>query len=278
MLSGIPFDGPIGAVRIAYSQTGEWIPHPTYEEGDEQHVRARRGRSSARQRRRRHHDGRGRRHREELRLLRRRRPEGRRGRPRRRPRGLQDVDQGVASPCSASSSPASSPPRARSCRWTYTPALDYGPEVFAAVEPIATAELSQAVAIAGKAERNAATDAVAADAVAKLVRRGRRVRRPRARGQGSRPQPHQEARAQAHRRRGHAHRRSRPPRPAPAVSSEVGVLPTAHGTGLFQRGETQVMNVVTHGHAAHEPAARHARPGDQQVLPVPLQHGPVGQR
>ena len=40
---------------------------------------------------------------------------------------------------------------------------------------------------------------------------------------------------------------------------EVGVLPTAHGTGLFQRGETQVMNVVTHGHAAHEPADRHAR-------------------
>ena len=31
------------------------------------------------------------------------------------------------------------------------------------------------------------------------------------------------------------------------LSSEVGVLPTAHGTGLFQRGETQVMNVVTLG-------------------------------
>src|SRR6266487_444179 len=34
MLSGIPFEGPIGAVRLAYSQTGEWIPHPTYQEGD----------------------------------------------------------------------------------------------------------------------------------------------------------------------------------------------------------------------------------------------------
>ena len=34
MISGIPFDGPIGAVRIAHSQTGDWIPHPTYEEGD----------------------------------------------------------------------------------------------------------------------------------------------------------------------------------------------------------------------------------------------------
>src|SRR5271154_3512981 len=34
MISGIPFDGPIGAVRIAYSTEGTWIPHPTYQEGD----------------------------------------------------------------------------------------------------------------------------------------------------------------------------------------------------------------------------------------------------
>ncbi|HMS89971.1 MAG TPA: polyribonucleotide nucleotidyltransferase, partial [Acidimicrobiales bacterium] len=32
MLTGLPFEGPIGAVRLAYSQDGEWIPHPTYEE------------------------------------------------------------------------------------------------------------------------------------------------------------------------------------------------------------------------------------------------------
>ena len=30
MISGIPFDGPLGAVRMAYSQDGEWIGHPTY--------------------------------------------------------------------------------------------------------------------------------------------------------------------------------------------------------------------------------------------------------
>ncbi len=34
MISGIPFDGPIGAVRMAYSTDGEWIPHPTFEEAD----------------------------------------------------------------------------------------------------------------------------------------------------------------------------------------------------------------------------------------------------
>jgi len=35
MLSGIPFEGPIGAVRVAYSTDGQWIPHPTFEEGEE---------------------------------------------------------------------------------------------------------------------------------------------------------------------------------------------------------------------------------------------------
>src|SRR5579864_9066980 len=34
MLSGIPFEGPIGAVRIAYSVDGKWVPHATYQEGD----------------------------------------------------------------------------------------------------------------------------------------------------------------------------------------------------------------------------------------------------
>ena len=35
MISGIPFEGPIGAVRVAYSTDGQWIPHPTFEEGDD---------------------------------------------------------------------------------------------------------------------------------------------------------------------------------------------------------------------------------------------------
>ena len=35
MISGLPFEGPIGAVRVAYTQAGQWVPHPTYAEGDE---------------------------------------------------------------------------------------------------------------------------------------------------------------------------------------------------------------------------------------------------
>ena len=31
MVSGIPFDGPIGAVRVAWSTEGTWVPHATYQ-------------------------------------------------------------------------------------------------------------------------------------------------------------------------------------------------------------------------------------------------------
>ena len=56
------------------------------------------------------------------------------------------------------------------------------------------------------------------------------------------------------------------------------MLPTAHGSGLFQRGETQVMNVVTMAMPRMNQLMDTLSPGDAQVLPVPLQHGPVGQR
>ena len=31
------------------------------------------------------------------------------------------------------------------------------------------------------------------------------------------------------------------------LSSDVDLVPTAHGTGLFQRGDTQVLNITTLG-------------------------------
>ena len=34
-ISGIPFSGPVGAVRIAFSADGHWIPHPTFAEMEE---------------------------------------------------------------------------------------------------------------------------------------------------------------------------------------------------------------------------------------------------
>ena len=62
------------------------------------------------------------------------------------------------------------------------------------------------------------------------------------------------------------------------VSAEVGVLPTAHGSGLFQRGETQVLNVSTLAMPRMNQLMDTLSPGHHQALHAPLQHGAVGQR
>ena len=67
------------------------------------------------------------------------------------------------------------------------------------------------------------------------------------RDQGRGALAHQEARAQAHRRGGRPHRRPGHRRHPPAVGRGRTCFPTAHGSALFQRGETQVLNVTTLG-------------------------------
>ena len=243
MISGIPFDGPIGAVRVAYTTEGAWIPHPTYAEGDASTF--------------------------ELVVAGRELDNGdvavmmvEAGGTERSfyfyADGAPKVDEvALAAGLEASkqwikesialqrqlvaSVIATSGPIAP---LAYTPVLDYTPEVFAAVEGAVTADLAAAVAIAGKSERNAATDAAAAKAVAALC------------GEGGEFAGQEKAVKEAVRsltkklvrRRivdegvridGRGVRDLRP------ISAEVGVLPTAHGSGLFQRGETQVMNVCT---------------------------------
>jgi polyribonucleotide nucleotidyltransferase len=126
----------------------------------------------------------------------------------------------------------------------FTPVLDYTPEVFAAVEGLVADDVAEAVRIAGKSERNAATDAATAKAIDALCGDGaefagqdkmvkeavrslsKKLVRKRVVDEGVRMDG-----------RGVADLRP--------VSAEVGVLPTAHGSGLFQRGETQVLNVLT---------------------------------
>jgi len=119
--------------------------------------------------------------------------------------------------------------------------LDYEADVFAAVEAAVTTELASALTIAGKQERESALDAVkeltiervAADfegrekevsaalrsLTKKLVRK--RVIKDKVRIDG----------------RGLADIRS--------LSAEVDVIPRAHGSALFERGETQILGVTT---------------------------------
>src|SRR5690606_17985294 len=114
----------------------------------------------------------------------------------------------------------------------YTPVLDYTPEQFAAVEAIVSADLAEAIKIAGKAERNAATDAAAVKAVTALCAEG-------AEFEGQEKAIKEAVRSLTKklvRRRivdeglridGRGVTDLRP------LSAEVGVLPTAHGSGLF---------------------------------------------
>ena len=243
MISGIPFEGPIGAVRVAYSQGGEWIPHPTYSEGDESTF--------------------------ELVVAGRQLDNGdvaimmveaggttksfdyyANGAPKvdegALARGLEASKTWIKDSIALQRQLVASVIATRGpiVPMEYTVALDYAPEVMEAVAPIATPGLSTAVAIAGKAERNAATDAAAAEAIAQLCGEGSAF-------EGREKEVKEAVRSLTkklvRKRIVEEGKRidGRGPRDLRPLSSEVGVLPTAHGTGLFQRGETQVMNVCT---------------------------------
>jgi polyribonucleotide nucleotidyltransferase len=246
MISGIPFDGPLGAVRIAYSQRGEWIPHPTYEEGENATF--------------------------ELVVAGRELDDGdvavmmvEAGGTEKSfyyyADGAPKVDEAVLAggldACKVwiKESIALQRQLVASVIATsgtiepleFSPVIDYADDVAAAVEGVASAEIAAAVTISQKADRNAATEAATDKAIAALCGTSE------APGDfaGREKEVKEAVRSltkKAVRRRivdegvridGRGVADLRP------VTAEVGVLPTAHGSGLFQRGETQVMNVCT---------------------------------
>ena len=246
MISGIPFEGPIGAVRLAYSQEGTWIPHPTYEEGDASTF--------------------------ELVVA---------------GRELDNGDVAVMMVEAGGSEKAfiyfeAGAPKVTedvvadgleaSKVWikesialqrelvakvierdgpietmSFTPILDYGDDVWEAVEKLATPKLGTAITISAKAERNAATDTVKDEVLAELAGTkdepgafaGREKELKEAVRSLTKKLVRKRIVEDGVRIDGRGLADLRP------VSAEVGVLPTAHGSGLFQRGETQVLNVCT---------------------------------
>ncbi|MFZ9307841.1 MAG: polyribonucleotide nucleotidyltransferase [Ilumatobacteraceae bacterium] len=246
MISGIPFDGPIGAVRVAYSQEGTWVAHPTFEEGDAGTF--------------------------ELVVAGRELDNGdvaimmveaggteksfefyANGAPKVSEAviaaGLEASKQWIKESIKLQRQLTASVIAARGKiePLTYTPVLDYSPEVYAAVERVATAKLQPAIRISLKKDRNAATDEATAATVLELAGTAD------APGQfaGQEKQIKEAVRSltkQLVRQRvigENVRIDGRGPRDIRPLSAEVGLLNTAHGTGLFQRGETQVMNVVT---------------------------------
>lgn len=240
-LSGIPFDGPIGAVRIAFTTEGTWIPYPTYEEGEESTF--------------------------EMVVA---------GR-------LLDDDDVAISMVEAGGTEASweafqdGAPKVNeeviaggleaAKTWiresiklqrelrdkigqkepmTYELQIDYTPEILAAMQSAGAAKILEVQKIADKHDRLAAEGDLRAELIAELA-----------------PQFEDEPNAEKYLKAAYrsitkatvrkriveegARIDGRGPTDIRALSAEVGVLPAVHGSGLFQRGETQVLNVATLG-------------------------------
>ncbi|TDO49908.1 polyribonucleotide nucleotidyltransferase [Kribbella sp. VKM Ac-2527] len=118
---------------------------------------------------------------------------------------------------------------------------DYADDAFAAVEAAATEELAQALTIAGKHEREDATDAVKAAVVDKLAAdfEGREKELSAAFRSLTKKLVRQRVLKDKVRIDGRGLADIRP------LKAQVKVLPRVHGSALFERGETQIMGVTT---------------------------------
>ena len=239
-LSGIPFDGPIGAVRLAFTADGQWIPHPTYEEGSESQFeivvagRALNGNDVAISM-------------VEAGGTEAQWPAMQDGAPKvdeaELARGLeaskQYILQSIAAQNELIAKVGSKPPMPYSVTSDYTPevltAMQAKREQILATQVISdkTARLEAEAALRDQLVAELAPQFAGVDGADKQLKAAFRsvtkaVVRSRIVNEGARID-------------------GRGPKDIRALSSEVGVLPSVHGSGLFQRGETQVLNVTTLG-------------------------------
>ncbi len=239
-LSPIPFDGPIGAVRMSWSPDGAWIPFPTYEESDEsafEMVVA--GRMAD----------------DDVAVM--MVEAGGTGNSWNlyesgTPKVDEDVLAGGLEACKTwiremielqqQAIDAAGPIE----KMDPPVASDYSDEILAAVQSAATDRISETQKIADKTTRQDSESELSATVVAELE------------GQFADTEDAEKQIKNAIRSVTKAVVRKRivedgiridgrKANELRHVSSEVGVIPTAHGSGLFQRGETQVLNFTTLG-------------------------------
>ena len=239
-LSGIPFDGPIGAVRLAFSADGQWIPHPTYEEGSESQFEivvagralgtndvaismVEAGGTEAQW------------------------PAMQDGAPKvdeaELARGLEASKQYILQSIAAQNELVAKVGKKEPMAYAVT--SDYSPEILTAMQGKREQILATQVIVdkTARLEAEAAlrdqlvaelapqfADVDGADKQLKAAFRSvtKAVVRSRIVNEGARID-------------------GRGPKDIRPLSSEVGILPSVHGSGLFQRGETQVLNVTTLG-------------------------------
>lgn len=118
---------------------------------------------------------------------------------------------------------------------------DYGDDVYYSVASVATDELAKALTIAGKNERNDRTDEIKVEVLERLSEQyaGREKEIGAAYRSLTKKLVRQRILTDHFRIDGRGITDIR------ALSAEVAVIPRAHGSALFERGETQIMGVTT---------------------------------
>ena len=242
-ISGIPFAGPIGAVRVAHSADGEWIPHPTYAEGaestfemvvagrvlDDGDVAIMMVEANGTEAGWEHYSN-GAPKVDEAALA-----EG-------LERSKEWIKEAVGLQRRLIATAGVKPPM------EYDLQVDYTPEVEAAVAEVGADKLAAAMSIADKTERQEAESQAKEEIASALADRFAEL-------EGADKQISAAVRSLTKsivrnrivhdgvRIDGRAAADLRP------LGSDVGVVETAHGSGLFERGETQVLNITTLGTA-----------------------------
>ena len=118
---------------------------------------------------------------------------------------------------------------------------DYQADVYEQVAAVATEALSQALTIAGKAERDDRTDEIKGEVLERLA--GQFEGREKEIGAAYRSLTKKLVRQRI--LTDHFRIDGRGVTDIRALSAEVAVIPRAHGSALFERGETQIMGVTT---------------------------------
>jgi polyribonucleotide nucleotidyltransferase len=245
MISGIPFDGPIGAVRMAYTIDGEWAPHPTYAEGDAatfELVVAGRALTDSLE--------------TDIAIMM-VEAGGTEGSFEKYADGAPKVSEEVLSAGLEASKlwireainlqrelvkefvAARGPLKVME----YKPVLDYQDDVFARVDAVGTSSLTEANKLTTKTARAEALDAATAAIIAQLA--------------SEFPERTGEIKAAVKSATKEIVRRriveegvridGRNVTDLRPLSAEIDLFPMTHGSALFQRGETQVVNVTTLG-------------------------------
>ncbi|OBF97210.1 polynucleotide phosphorylase/polyadenylase [Mycolicibacterium flavescens] len=152
--------------------------------------------------------------------------------------GLEAAKPFIASLCAAQQELAE---RAAKPTADYPVFPEYGEDVYYAVASVATDALSEALTIAGKAERNDRTDEIKAEVLERLAEQyaGREKEVGAAFRSLTKKLVRQRILTDHFRIDGRGITDIR------ALSAEVAVVPRAHGSALFERGETQILGVTT---------------------------------